>query len=91
MHSSRMRTIRNSSHLLGGAWFGGLLIDGGLLVESGLLLWPSGVMLVCLLVWWPSVMAFWLKGSLLGDLPVPEGLTRRPYQKAITEDHIRRP
>ena len=40
MHSSRMPTICNSSHLLGG----------------GLLSWPFVVVIFCyaLLVWWPS-------------------------------------
>ena len=37
-------------------------------------------------------MAFWLKGvSVRRDPSVPEGITRRPYQKAITEGHNRKP
>ena len=39
-----------------------------------------------LLVWWPFVMAFWLKGVSVRRDPPPS--TRRPYQKAITEDHF---
>ena len=50
MHSSRMRTVRNSSRLPGGAWSGGCLLwgmpgSGGCLVCEGLLwggAWSGG-------------------------------------------------
>ena len=48
------------------------------------LVWPSGVVAFCygLLV---------ERVSVRRDPPVPESLTRRPYQKAIPEGHNRRP
>ena len=69
----------------GGAW------------SLGGLVWPSVMAFCCGLLLCPSVMAFWF-GCLLieGDHLVWSGggshnrrhHTRRPYQKAITEDHF---
>ena len=39
MHSSRMRTVRNSSRLLGGTWSRGVYLPGGCT-------WSQGVYLV---------------------------------------------
>ena len=104
MHSSRMHTVLNSSHLLGG---GGLLSWPFVVVFCyALLLWPSGLVACSLKV------AFWLKvvfcyGLLVrpsGVVPSvmekatfnqkdtkPEGHNRRPQQKAITEGHTNPP
>ena len=70
MHSSRMCTVHNSSHLCvgGGGWpgmtfcFGGLLIEGGLLLESGLLLWPSDVIFCYGLLVRSSFVLLWSSG-----------------------------
>ena len=42
MHSSRMRTLRNSSHLLGGAWSRGVYLVTGVPGPGGICLVPGG-------------------------------------------------
>ena len=75
-------------------WFGGLLVQSGLLKVA--LRWPSGSKWSSDLRWpsgskWSSDLR-WPSGMVFGA--ITEGhYTRRPYQKAITEDHFqtRRP
>ena len=59
MNSSRMRTVRNSSNLLGG-WPSVMVFCYGLLVWlSGLVaFWFGAFWFGDLLVWWPSGVAF---------------------------------
>ena len=83
MHSSRMRTVRNSSRLLGGG-------DG----RSHQKAIPEDHTRRP----YQKAMTFWLKGvSVRRDPPstrrpyqraIPEGHNRRPHQKAITEDQF---
>ena len=75
--------LRGGCLLLEGACFWGVPAPGGCLLLGGgvwcaLLLWPSG-----LVAFWLKV-AFWY--GLLGRCPTLS--TRRPYQKATTEDHF---
>ena len=78
MHSSRMHTARSSSRRGGG----------------GVLSTRHSPFCGGLLVWWPSVMAFWppspkiiTEGRLQRKATKQEGHNRRPQQKAITEGH----
>ena len=81
---------------------GGCLLPGGACSQWGVpglggLVWPSVMAFCCGLLLCPSVMAFWfgafwLKVAIwygLGEKAITEGHhTRRPYQKAIREDHF---
>ena len=96
MHSSRMRTVRSSSHL-GGSPPGTpsvMVFWCGALWRGGLLLWPSGMV-----AFW---CAFWCGGLLVWCLLLwpsppedharrPPSIRRPPNQKAITEGHNRMP
>ena len=74
-----------------GVWPSVMVFWCGAFWCGGLLLWPSGcggLLVWCLLVWWPSVMALWPPED---HTRRPPSIRRPPNQKAITEGHNRRP